>query len=282
MKKIKVITDTTSDISLEIANKYNIDLLGQNISFGDETFVETLELNAEDFYDKLVSFDGVPKTSQVNITKITEMFEKYYKDYKILYITISSKASGTNQTANLAKNMFLEEHDDADITIYDGYSLSLGYGRLALVAAQMANDGKDLDEIIKKIDYLKEKTKILFAVDTLDYLEKGGRISPTTKIIGNVLDIKPILTIANGLVESFDKVRGMKKIYSKFADIMKDEIDTEHTVYILHAVASDKVEKLKEKIDGIVDLNNVEVASIGGTVGTNTGPGAIGIIYITK
>lgn len=282
MKKIKVITDTTSDINLEVANKYNIDLLGQNISFGDETYVETIELSSKDFYDKLEKYDCVPKTSQVNITKITEMFEKYHKDYKILYITISSKASGTNQSANLAKNMFLEDNADADITIYDGYSLSLGYGRLAIVAAQMAEEGKDLDEIIPKLDYLKEKTKILFAVDTLDYLEKGGRISPTTKIIGNVLDIKPILTVANGLVESFDKVRGMKKIYSKFADIMKEDIDAEQTVYILHANALDKVEKLKEKIDGIVDLNNVEVEYIGGTVGTNTGPGAIGIIYITK
>ena len=89
MKKIKVITDTTSDLSLEIANKYNIDLLGQNIVCGDETYVETIELSAEKFYEKLESFDGIPKTSQVNITKITEKFEQYYSDYKILYITIS-------------------------------------------------------------------------------------------------------------------------------------------------------------------------------------------------
>lgn len=282
MKKIKVITDTTSDLSLEIANKYNIDLLGQNIVFGDETYVETIELSAEKFYEKLESFDGIPKTSQVNITKITEKFEQYYSDYKILYITISSKASGTNQSANLAKNMFLEEHPEADITIFDGYNLSLGYGRLALVAAKMADEGKDIDEILEKITYLKEKTGVLFAVDTLDYLEKGGRISPTTKIIGNVLDIKPILTVEDGLVASLGKVRGIKKIYSKFADIVASEVDNNYTVYILHANALDKVEKLKEKLKDIVDMSNIDVYYIGGTVGTNTGSGAIGIIYTKK
>ncbi len=282
MKNIKVITDTTSDITLDMAKEYNVDLLGQNILFGDEAYVETLELSSEEFYKKLESFDGVPKTSQVNITKMTEKFEEYYKDYHILFITISSAASGTFQSANLAKDMFLEEHPDAEITVFDGFNLSLAYGRLVITAAKMVQEGKSLDEILEKITYIKEKTGVLFAVDTLDYLEKGGRVSPTTKLIGNVLDIKPILTIQDGLVVSLDKVRGFKKIFPKFKEIIEKEIDNSYPVYIVHANAIDKVEKLKEKLDGVVDMNNIEVHYIGGTVGVNTGPGAIGIIYTKR
>lgn len=284
MKKVKILIDSTSDISLDMAKKYNIDILGQNIIFGDETFVETLELGPKEFYKKLEEFDSIPKTSQINITKITEKYEQYYKDFDIIFITISSKASGTFQSANIAKDMFLEEHPDASIDVFDGYNLSIGYGRLGFAAADMANEGKQTDEILEKLEYLKAKSEVLFAVDDLNYLQKGGRISPTAKILGNVLDIKPILTIKDGLVTNCDKVRGEKKVYSKLVELMMSNIDLDEkqTVYILHGNAPDKVEKLKEKIAEMTDITDIKVNDVGASVGTNTGAGVIALSYLKK
>lgn len=284
MKNVKILIDSTSDISLETAKKYNIDILGQNIIFGDETFVETTELSPSQFYKKLKEFGGIPKTSQINITKISEKFEEYYKDFDIIFITISSKASGTYQSANLAKNMFLEEHPEASIDVFDGYSLSLGYGRLGIDAAKMAMEGKTKDEILKKIDKTRDKVEEIFVVDDLSYLQKGGRISPTAKILGNVLDIKPILAVRDGLVTNCDKVRGEKKVYAKLVDLMMSNIDTdnEQTVYIIHGNAPEKVLKLKEKISEKTNITNIEVGEVGASVGTNTGAGVIALTYLKK
>lgn len=284
MKNVKILIDSSSDISLEAAKEYNIDILGQNIIFGDETFVETLELSPSAFYEKLEKFGGIPKTSQINITKITEKYEQYYKDFDIIFITISSKASGTFQTANLAKDMFLEEHPDASIDVFDGFNLSIGYGRLGFAAAQMAMDGKGKDEILTELARLRDKVEEIFVVDDLNYLQKGGRISPTAKILGNVLDIKPILKIQDGLVTGCDKVRGEKKVYAKLVDLMMSNIDTDekHTVYILHGSAPEKVEKLKEKIAEKTDIADIKVNEVGASVGTNTGAGVIALTYLKK
>lgn len=284
MKNVKILIDSSSDISLEAAKEYNIDILGQNIIFGDETFVETLELSPSAFYEKLEKFGGIPKTSQINITKITEKYEQYYKDFDIIFITISSKASGTFQTANLAKDMFLEEHPDASIDVFDGFNLSIGYGRLGFAAAQMAMDGKGKDEILTELARLRDKVEEIFVVDDLNYLQKGGRISPTAKILGNVLDIKPILKIQDGLVTGCDKVRGEKKVYTKLVDLMMSNIDTDekHTVYILHGSAPEKVEKLKEKIAEKTDIADIKVNEVGASVGTNTGAGVIALTYLKK
>ena len=121
-------------------------------------------------------------------------------------------------------------------------------------------------------------------MDDLSYLQKGGRISPTAKILGNVLDIKPVLTIKDGLVTNLDKVRGAKKVYAKLVDIMMSNIDTdeEHTVYIIHGNAPDKVEKLKEKIAETTNITDVEVGEVGASVGTNTGAGVIALTYLKK
>lgn len=284
VKNVKILIDSASDISLETAKKYNIDILGQNIIFGDETFVETTELSPSEFYEKLEKFGGIPKTAQINITKITEKYEQYYKDFDIIFITISSKASGTFQSANLAKDMFLEEHPDASIDVFDGFNLSLGYGRLGIAAAKMAQDGKGKDEILKEIARLRDKAEVIFVVDDLSYLQKGGRISPTAKILGNVLDIKPVLTIKDGLVTNLDKVRGAKKVYGKLVELMMSNIDLDekHTVYIIHGNAPDKVEKLKEKIAEMTNITDIEVGEVGASVGTNTGAGVIALTYLKK
>lgn len=283
MEKIKIITDSTSDITLDVAQKYGITVLGQAIRFGEESYTETIELSKEDFWKKLREFDGIPKTAQINVTKFVDEFKKNI-DSQIIFIGISGNASGTIQSANLAKNMILEENPDADISIIDSQTFTYGYGLWVIEAAKMASDGKTKEEIIAFVEDRLSKTGILFAVGDLNYLEKGGRISPAAKMIGNVLDIKPILSIVDGLVMNVNKVRGSKKLYSKIVDMMTENGDDleNQTVYILHSDDFSMVDKMKDAINAKVKVKNIQTLLIGGTVGTNTGPDIIAVIYLKK
>ncbi|MBE7053035.1 MAG: DegV family protein [Ruminococcaceae bacterium] len=284
MDKIKFIVDSTSDITLEIAEKYDITVLGQTVRFGDESYIETEELSSKDFWKKLKAYDGFPKTAQINITRMVDAFTEY-SDRKIIFVALSSKASGTIQSATLAKNMVLEEHPDADITIFDSQSFSYGYGYWVREAARKAMEGEtDVQKLISFMEEGIKKTSIYFVVDKLDYLQNGGRLSPAAKFIGNVLDIKPVLAIVDGLILNVAKVRGSKKVLPKLVDMMlEDGYDIENqTILVLHSDEKELAQKAKEKISEKVNVKGFEEVIIGGTVGANTGPGVIGIMCLKK
>lgn len=284
MDKIKIIVDSTSDITLETAEKYDITVLGQTVRFGDETFVETEQLSSKEFWKKLKEFDGFPKTAQINITKFTDAFTKF-KDRKIIFVCLSSKASGTIQTATLAKNMLLEDYPDADITIVDSESFSYAYGYWVVEAARKAYEGEtDVEKLVKVIKDGVKNSNVYFAVDTLDYLKNGGRLSPAAKLLGDVLDIKPILSVVDGLILNVAKVRGSKKVIPKLIDLMlEDGKDLENQeIVIFNSDNKETVEKLKAKISEKVNVKGFKDVLIGGTVGANTGPGVIGLMYLKK
>ena len=284
MDKIKIIVDSISDITLEIAEKYDITVLGQVVRFGEETFVETEELSSKEFWEKLKSFDGFPKTAQINVTKFVDAFTKF-KDRKIIFIGLSSKASGTIQSANLAKGMVLEDYPDADITIVDGKSFSYGYGYWVREAAKLVCDGEnDVQKIVSFIENGVEKTNVLFVVDNLDYLKNGGRLSPAAKLLGDVLDIKPILSVVDGLILNIAKVRGSKKAIPKLADLMLEDGDNleNQTVIILHSDDEELCLKAEDKIKEKANVKSFERVIVGGTVGANTGAGVLGVMYFKK
>ena len=192
MKPVKIITDTCSDITLEIAKEYNIHLLPVHISFGDKEYLDRYELDTKDFYEMLVSSDVHPKTSQITIQEHTDAFMKYADDYEIIHIPMSVNASGTFQSARLARTNVLDEKEDAVIHIFENNQLSYGYGIWVIEAAKMAAEGKSAPEILSMLEEKIYNVGILFSVATLDYLQKGGRISSASKLIANVLDISPI------------------------------------------------------------------------------------------
>ena len=283
MEKIKIITDSTSEVTLEEAKKYDITVLGISIIFGDKVYRETIELSNEEFFNKLEEFGDIPKTQQIPITEIVDEFKKNI-DSKIIFFTLSSKGSGTNQTAHMAREMVMEEYPDADITIIDSMSYSFVYGHWVIEAAKMAKEGKSKDEIVATVTEGISKTYAYIAVDTLTYLQKGGRISSSAKIIGNLMDIKPILIIEDGLIMSFDKVRGEKKRYFKMADLAIENADDiqNQKVYILHGNAPDKAETLKNTLLSKTEVKEVETRIIGASVGSHIGPGIVAIVFQKK
>ncbi len=282
MKKIKLMTDSASDISLELAKQYNIHVIPIHIVFGEESYLDQVEMDSEAFYAKQQQFSGAAKTAQITVTEHMDAFRQYMADYAIIYIPISSKGSGTFQSANLAKSMLLEEDETADITILDSMNFSYGYGMWVLEAAKLLQGGASKEEIVSYLEDKFARTEVLFTVDTLDYLQKGGRISPAAKMVADVLDIRPILVIEDGLVMNRDKVRGRKKLYPKMVEQIVGRADhiENQLVGIVTANAPEKAEEMAQLLKERAGVEHIVTAPIGACVGVHTGPGAIGIIFL--
>lgn len=282
MDKIILMTDTTSDITLEMAQELGIHLIPINIILGDVSYKDRYELGVDEFYDKMSEMDGMPKTSQITVQEHIDEFKKFSDDHSIIYVTIASQASGSHQSAQIAKAEILEENPNADITIMDGKSFSYAYGYWVMEAAKKLNDGASKEDIISFIEEGISKTDVRFVVDTLDYLKKGGRISGAAKLFATVLDIKPILTIENGLVMTVDKIRGLKNAISKAADTAIAESENLDKIVVVHGNDIEKGNMTMEILKSKADIKDISVGVVGPTVGSHTGPGVIGIIYFKK
>lgn len=284
MKPIKIITDTCSDITLETAEKYGIKLVPIHIIFGDEDYLDRYDLDTKEFYEKLDNTTVHPKTAQITVQEHIDLFNTYADDYEIIYIPLSANASGTFQSANLAKNTVAEEKPDSRIHIFENNTFTYGYGYWVIEAAKMALAGKSSDEILNMLRDKIYSTEIILNPKTLDYLQKGGRISPTTKIIANVLDISPILAIEDGLVVNREKVRGSKKVLSKMVNMVINNAsdDYDQTICVMHGNdikrAEDFIAAMKEKSE----YKNFLIVDVGPCVGIHAGPGVLGISYLKK
>ncbi len=284
MKKVIISIDSASDISKEVAEKHGINVIPVNINIEGKALKDGIDLTPVEFFQSLPNYSEIPKTSQVTVVEHMESFKALCKEYTIVHISLSAAASGTYQSANLAANEIMDEDPEADIRIVDSKTFSYGYGLYAIEAAALADEGKSADEIVAFLEDKFSHCSILFCVDTLDYLQKGGRISAGAKIIANVLDINPILAIENGLVVGKEKVRGKKKVPGKITDIIAETIsdDKEQTIAIMHANDIEKAEKYKELLIEKTGITNYVIEYLGPTIGIHTGPGALGIIYQSK
>lgn len=284
MKKIKISIDSASDISREVAEKYSINLIPINLTIEGKAYKDGIDIMPEEFFNNLPTYSEIPKTSQITVVEHMESFKKLVDEYDIIHISLSGAASGTNQSAHIAANEIMDENPDADITIVDPSSFSYGYGLYAIEAAKMAEEGKSKEEIIAFLEKAYSECTIYFALDTLDYLQKGGRISSKAKIIANVLDINPILAIEDGLVVNKEKVRGKKKVNGKLTDLVAENIsdDKNQTIAIMHANCPEKAEKIKELLIEKTGVSNYVIELLGPTIGVHTGPGAFGVIFRGK
>lgn len=282
MADIKIIVDSGSDIPQEIADKYDIGIISFLSLFGEEQYVQRVDITNEEFFDKLESFDGFPTTSQTPYGDMYDFFSRQCSENKsVIYFALSSAASGQYQTANLVKNEILEENPDADFHIVDTQTFSLYIARTAVHAAQMAQDGKNAQEIITECENYIKTWRAYLLVDTLKYLEKGGRLSKAAAFVGTMLDIKPILTIEHGLVESMDKLRGKKKLLDKLIEKIQDDpdFDADNPKFLVVQSDAEKGEETLEKLRDEFGEDCIEMyGEFGPLIGTHVGRGAIAII----
>lgn len=282
MADIKIIVDSGSDIPQEIADKYDIGVISFLSLFGEEQYVQRVDITNEEFYDKLESFDGFPTTSQTPYGDMYDYFAEQCRENKsVIYFALSSAASGQYQTANLVKNEILEENPDTDFHIVDTQTFSLYIAQTAVHAAKMVQEGKGVDEIVAECEAYVKKWRAYLLVDTLKYLEKGGRLSKAAAFVGTMLDIKPILTIEHGLVESMDKLRGKKKLLDKLIEKIQDDpdFDEDNPKFLVIQSDEEKGEEVMEKLRDEFGEDCIEMyGEFGPLIGTHVGRGAIAII----
>lgn len=282
MKKIKIITDSTCDLPKELINKYDIEVVPLGVTVDNITYLDGVDINLQEFLEKMDNAEEPPKTSQVNPGKFTEIYKNYLEeDYEIISIHLSSKMSGTYQSACIAKEML----ESDKIHLIDSRNVTCGLGILVLKALKLRNEGYEVKAICEAIESTIPHIKSTLNFESLDNLVKGGRISKTQGLIGGLLGIKLNLAVQDGEMIVRDKVRGSKKALRNIIEYMdscgiSDEIQP---VVINAAVEKENMEVLQGIKSYLADrgIEFIE-AEVGCVVGTHSGRNACGIFFIEK
>ena len=284
-EKIKIISDTNADVPKEYVEKYNIDIIPTLITVNNETYRDFYDIDADRFCEILRNADDSTKlsTAQANVEVFLESFRKWTTEgYKIILFTISSDGSGTFQGANLAKQYLLDEMD-ADIEIIDSRTYSFVYGRAVIESAKMAAEGASKEDILYRAREIMESGNAFFAVDTLKYLKRGGRVKPAVAAIGEILNIKPLLNVQDGLINNVEKIRGSKRVIPRIIELLKESGYTpDCPIYVLDGGSPENIVAMSEALKKEFGIENPQTAKIGPAILLNTGPGLSGVIYFTK
>ena len=281
MNDIKIICDSLSDVNKEYLEKYDIDVIPLTLIINGKEYKDGIDMQPEEFYKILRNENAYPKTSQATYAQFKEIFDKYTKEGKtILYISGSAAATGTFQSAIMAKN-----DTEGEIYVYDSNNLTFGAGFFVVKAAEMIDEGKNIDEVFKVLDEIKEKYILMFSVDTLEYLKKGGRISSTKATVGSLLNIKPILEVKDGLVSQVGQVRGKKNVLNKMIEYVKDRLGDDlqqDEIYIGYSDDIKEKEKLTEIAKEVFKPKKIGYFIVGSCIGAHSGPGVGGILVFKK
>lgn len=287
MRTYKIFVDTGADMPEEVAKENNIGILRFMSVFGETAYVTGTELTNEQFYQKLAESDKIPTTSQTPYSEFYETLKNASLEYDtVIYFALSSHASGQYNTANMIKNEILEsDNPNADIRIFDTMSFSAFEMITALHAKELLDQGMDIDEVLADCRKYIESYDVYILVDTLEYLEKGGRITKTSAIIGSLLDIKPVLTIRNGLIEPVEKIRGRKRLYKKLIEILREnpEFDDEAKEFIIVQSNEEYGEEMRELLKSEFGIDDVKhYVDMGPVIGTHIGPGTLAVLFKKK
>lgn len=282
MEKIKLISDSTCDLSAELLKKHDIDIVPLYVNFNEDSYRDLIDIDTDQMY-KLVEKHGIlPKTSAASPGDFHEVFTKYLDlGYKIIYVGIGSKFSATFTSANLAKEMV----GSKDIFLVDSMNLSSGTGLLLLKASSFRKVGMTAEKIAQEVEKLVPKVRSQFVIDTLEYLYKGGRVSALSALMGGMLKIKPIIKVRDGIMVVGKKARGLitKGIDMMIDEFMTspDEVDDEYLM-ITHSKADKSAIYIKDRLSGKTNIKNIYETNAGCVISGHCGKGTIGILYITK
>ena len=278
MEKIKIITDSTLDLPSDLIKEKDIEVLPLLINFGEESYLDGVEINTKEMLEKVEKENIFPTTAQITPNRFEEVFNKYLSEgYKILTILLSSEMSGTYQSACIAKNMI----ESNDIVIIDSRNVTSGLGLLVLKACEFRDNGNSIFEIEEKIKNIIPKVKSSLVFESLDNLVRGGRLSKTVGTIGTVLGLRLILEVKNGKIEVKDKIRGNKKALKKvISDFESVNVDFNSPIIIDEILSQEIFEGLKKYFED-KDIKYIH-GNVGCTVGIHSGVKACGIFFIEE
>lgn len=286
MSKIKLITDSGSDIKPSVAERYGIRVIPITYSFDGETYLRSeIDESTEDFYKRLRSADAPPKTTQITPAQYADIFrEEIQNGYDtIIVTTLSGSGSGTCQNAHIAASEVMED-TDCDIRIVDSQTYTCLYGQPVIHAAHMVKDGASADEVEKYLNEATADFSAAFVVSELEHLKKGGRINAATLLFANMLDIKPVLTVDGGLVVQADKIRGEKRVNKKIIEMaVKAAGDLNgKTVITVNADVQEKLDALVDELKAQYPGVNILHCKLGPIIGAHGGPTLYGFSYSTS
>ena len=273
--KIRVVTDSACDLPDDLVSKYGIEIVPLTIRFGEDEYVDRFELSAEAFYDKLATSEALPETAAPAPGKFQQAFEKLGNDgaEAIICVNISSGLSATMESAQQAAKSV---GGDLDVRVVDSQQVSLAIGLLCIEAAEAAEAGTPLDDIVTDLEERVPRTHIFGAFNTLENLKKGGRIGNAQALLGNMLAIKPILEVRAGVVEEAAKQRTRRKALQWLRDkVLNDPVEN---LMVLTGFASD-LDEFLDMLAPTYSRDDLVVGTIGPVIGTHAGPGVIGIGY---
>ncbi|WP_042454599.1 DegV family protein [Neobacillus dielmonensis] len=274
---IKIITDSSADLPKHLIEKYNITVVPLTVLIDNKTFSEGVSLSPQDFFTKMFHSDELPKTSQPSPALFAKTFNQFTKDDQLLCLTISSGLSGTYQSACLGKDL-----SDANVTVFDTLAGSLGHGLQIIRAAELAQQGQSMEEILKDLTDYREKMTILVLLDTLENIVKGGRLSKFQGSLAKILNIKVILErVEGGKVEIKEKVRGKKRFHNHTMELIQEKhSDFSNTVFgITHTGNVEEAEAIKQELIERFQPKDVLVNYMGATMGTYAGKGGMIISF---
>jgi len=284
MRKVKVITDSCSDLTKELLDRYDIDYAKMSTVEDGVESPALLTWSREDahvMYDKIRGGKRIT-TAQVSVEEFNQIFKKYLDEgYDIVYIGCSSKQSGSVNTGHVTAQKLLGDYPDAKISCIDSLNASIGEGMLAIEAAKLAADGKDVDEITSHIMSIRKTIHEYATVHTLEHLKKAGRVSASSAFFGNLMGVKPILVAdAKGAQAAYKKVKGRQNSFNEIVALMKANIvnPEEQTVYLAHSDCNkEEVDALYELVKKEISCKEIYVCGIGPIIGASVGPDTIGL-----
>jgi DegV family protein with EDD domain len=273
---IRVVSDSACDLPPALCAELGIEIVPLTIRFGTDELVDRVELTTAAFWERLARSNVVPETAAPSVGAFESTFRSLHDGGAdgIICINLSSRMSATMQSAQIAAKAL---DGVCPVSVIDSKSASMGIGMLCIEAARRASEGADLDTIVAAVEDARGRGGLLFTVDTLEYLRKGGRIGGAQALLGSMLSIKPVITVRDGAVEPVGKVRTRSKALRFVVDHVKER--PVETLCVLHAQAAD-VDDFIAMLEPIVPARDIVVGEIGPVVGVHTGPGTIGVTWL--
>jgi len=276
---VKIVTDSTSDLSPEVAQELGITVVPVYVCFGEKVYRDGLDISGDEFYHRLIEGSVHPTTSQPTPADFANVYSKLSKEAdKIVSIHLSSKTSGTHNSALQGREL---AGVNCRIEVVDSLSVSMGLGLIAMAAARLAKAGEDLQAVMNEVRQAIPHIRLLGVFDTLKYLLWGGRISKAKLIVGSILSVKPLITMRDGELVQAGLARTRSKGIERLLDFVKNALNIQELA-IVHSTTPDEANSLKERIGSIFAKERIHIARLGPGLGVHGGPGTLILVLREK
>ena len=282
-----ITTDSNSDVPAEALKKYGIPVIPQYYAFGDEVYGDEKNMSPHEFYETMRKGE-LPKSMANNPAVIREKFEAVLNEGKdILHIAFSSALSGSCSTVIMISNELMEQYPDRKILVFDSLNASLGEGVSVYRAVELQKAGKDMEEVYDVLMEESDHVNVSFTVNDLNHLQRGGRVSKTTAVVGSLVNIKPILTVtASGELKADGTVRGRKKSLKTLVTRMEASLDLnsygkDRMVAVIHGDCLEDARSVADMVKSL-GFTNVVINDVSPSIGTHAGPGVVGLVFYGK